>query len=86
MLEAIGFSREQVYIANIIKCRPPGNRDPHAEEAAACQPFYRQIALIQPAPDPVGRADLCTQSAPGTEEAVGRLRGRTHRFDPVTSR
>ena len=49
MLEAIGFARDQVYIANIIKCRPPGNRDPHIEETAACQPFlHRQIALLQP--------------------------------------
>ena len=82
MLEAIGFSREQVYIANIIKCRPPGNRDPHAEEAAACQPFlHRQIALIQPRLIlSVGR--ISAHNLLGTEEAVGRLRGRTHRFDP----
>ena len=82
MLEAIGFSREQVYIANIIKCRPPGNRDPHAEEAAACQPFlHRQIALIQPRLIlSVGR--ISAHNLLGTEETVGRLRGRTHRFEP----
>lgn len=82
MLEAIGFRRDQVYIANIIKCRPPGNRDPHAEEAAACQPFlHRQIALIQPRLIlSVGR--ISAHNLLGTEEAVGRLRGRTHRFDP----
>ncbi|MGI6168661.1 MAG: uracil-DNA glycosylase [Christensenellales bacterium] len=50
MLAAIGLSREQVYIANIVKCRPPGNRAPTDEEAAACLPYLRsQVALIQPA-------------------------------------
>lgn len=82
MLQAIGFAREQVYIANIIKCRPPGNRDPHIEETAACQPFlHRQIALIQPRLIlSVGR--ISAHNLLGTEEAVGRLRGRVHRFDP----
>ena len=82
MLEAIGFAREQVYIANIIKCRPPGNRDPHIEEAASCQPYlHRQIALIQPKLIlSVGR--ISAHNLLGTEEAVGRLRGRVHRFDP----
>jgi len=82
MLAAIGFARDQVYIANIIKCRPPGNRDPHVEETAACQPFlHRQIALIQPRLIlSVGR--ISAHSLLGTEESVGRLRGRTHRFEP----
>ncbi len=82
MLAAIGLQREQVYIANIIKCRPPGNRDPHTEEAAACQAFlHRQIALIQPRLIlSIGR--VSAHNLLGTEESVGRLRGRTHRFDP----
>jgi DNA polymerase len=82
MLAAIGFSREQVYIANIIKCRPPGNRDPHVEEASACQAYlYRQIGLLQPSLIlSVGR--ISAHNLLGTEESVGRLRGRTHRFDP----
>ena len=82
MLEAIGLAREQVYIANIVKCRPPGNRDPHADEAAACQPYLqRQIALLAPEVIlAVGR--VSAHNLLGTEEAVGRLRGRTHRFDP----
>ena len=82
MLEAIGLAREQVYIANIVKCRPPGNRDPHADEAAACQPYlHRQIALLAPEVIlAVGR--VSAHNLLGTEEAVGRLRGRTHRFDP----
>ena len=82
MLEAIGFARDQVYIANIIKCRPPGNRDPHIEETAACQPFlHRQITLLQPRLIlSVGR--VSAHNLLGTEESVGRLRGRVHRFDP----
>jgi len=49
LLEIIGLKREQVFIANVIKCRPPGNRDPLPEEIEACKPFLdRQIELIQP--------------------------------------
>ncbi len=49
MLQAIGLTRDQVYIANILKCRPPNNRDPQAIEVATCTPFLeQQIALIQP--------------------------------------
>ena len=49
LLESIGLKREQVFIANVIKCRPPGNRDPLPEEIEACKPFLdRQIDLIQP--------------------------------------
>jgi uracil-DNA glycosylase family 4 len=49
MLPSIGLRREDVYIANIVKCRPPGNRDPATDEAAACMPFLkRQIELINP--------------------------------------
>ncbi|MCJ7442602.1 MAG: uracil-DNA glycosylase [Thermoanaerobaculaceae bacterium] len=49
MLPSIGLRREDVYIANIVKCRPPGNRDPQPDEAAACMPFLkRQIELINP--------------------------------------
>ena len=82
MLEAIGLAREQVYIANIIKCRPPGNRDPHIEEAAACQSYlHQQIALIRPRLIlSVGR--VSAHNLLGTDESVGRLRGRVHRFDP----
>jgi uracil-DNA glycosylase len=49
LLESIGLQRAAVYITNVVKCRPPGNRDPQPEEIAACQPFLdRQIALIRP--------------------------------------
>ena len=82
MLEAIGLGRDQVYIANIIKCRPPGNRDPRIEEAAACQGYLRrQIELI--GPDlilSIGR--VSAHNLLSTDMSVGRLRGRTHRFQP----
>lgn len=49
MLAAIGLSREEVYICNVVKCRPPGNRTPMPEEAAACLPYLRcQVALVRP--------------------------------------
>ena len=49
MIEAMGLRREEVFIANVVKCRPPGNRDPKPQEAAACAPFLdRQIELIRP--------------------------------------
>lgn len=49
MLKSIGFAREQVYIANILKCRPPNNRDPQVEEVQTCTPFLnQQIVLVQP--------------------------------------
>jgi len=49
LLDAIGLSRDEVYVANVLKCRPPGNRDPLPEEIASCEPhLWRQIELIQP--------------------------------------
>jgi len=76
MLAAIGLRREQVFIANILKCRPPGNRDPQPEEAAACRAFLlRQIELVQPRVIlSLGR--ISAQNLLETDEAVGRLRGR----------
>lgn len=80
MLKAIGFERDQVYIANILKCRPPGNRDPHVEEALHCEPYLmRQIELIKPKVIlAVGR--VSAQNLLKSTDAVGRLRGRVHRF------
>ncbi len=75
MLLAIGLRREQVYIANILKCRPPGNRDPRPEEVACCQPYLtRQIQLLQPKIIlAVGR--IAAQNLLKTETPIGRLRG-----------
>ncbi|MET0091329.1 MAG: uracil-DNA glycosylase [Candidatus Thiodiazotropha sp.] len=78
MLLAMGFRREEVFIANIVKCRPPNNRDPRAEEALSCEPYLlRQIELIQPrAILAVGR--IAAQNLLKSDLAVGKLRGRMH--------
>ncbi|HVY63303.1 MAG TPA: uracil-DNA glycosylase, partial [Gammaproteobacteria bacterium] len=76
MLRAIGLPRSEVYIANILKCRPPNNRDPQPDEAAACTPYLaRQIALVNPkAILAVGR--IAAQWLLQTDAPIGRLRGR----------
>jgi DNA polymerase len=81
MLAAVGLGREQVYIANVLKCRPPNNRDPKPEEAAACAGFLqRQIALIQPKLIlVVGR--IAAQNLLDTDAPIGTLRGRVHRLE-----
>ena len=82
MLSAIGFERDQVYIANIVKCRPPGNRDPHIEEAAACRSYLlRQIELIRPVLI-LSAGRVSAHNLLGTDLSVGRLRGRVHRLEP----
>ena len=80
MLQAIGLKRGQVYIANILKCRPPNNRDPKPEEVVCCEPYLlRQIALINPGIIlAVGR--ISAQNLLQTDTPIGRLRGRVHRF------
>ena len=79
MLAAIGLGREEVYIANVVKCRPPRNRDPHAGEAAACSAYLvRQIEAISPRLlVAVGR--VAAQSLLSTTKPIGRLRGHVHR-------
>ena len=83
MLAAMGLERGQVYIANILKCRPPNNRDPKPEEADACRAYLeRQIALVQPKVLlSVGR--ISAQNLLRTQQAVGRLRGRVHTLEPA---
>ncbi len=86
MLAAIGMDRRDVYIANILKCRPPGNRDPAAEEIATCTPYLREQIALQ-APDvilAVGR--IAAQWLLQTDTAVGRLRGQVHGFDVAAAR
>jgi DNA polymerase len=82
MLLAVGLRREQVYIANILKSRPPNNRDPGAQEVASCLPFLlRQIALLRPRIIlVVGR--IAAQNLLGTDAPIGRLRGQLHHFGP----
>lgn len=80
MLLAIGLKREQVYIANIVKCRPPNNRDPLPEEAAACASYLRrQIALIQPKIIlAVGR--IAAHHLLKTDQSMGALRGQRFNY------
>jgi uracil-DNA glycosylase len=80
MLRAIGLEREQVFIANVLKCRPPHNRDPAPLEAAQCLPYLeRQIALLQPRIMlAVGR--ISAQNLLKTDVSLGRLRGQVHHF------
>jgi DNA polymerase len=81
MLAGLGLAREQVYIANILKCRPPDNRDPRPEEAAACSAFLqRQIALVQPRVVlAVGR--VAAQNLLHCDTPIGKLRGTVHRLE-----
>ena len=76
IIEAIGLSRDQVYIANVIKCRPPNNRNPEPDEVAACEPFlFRQIDVIQPAVIvPLGK--FAAQCLLKTTDPITKLRGR----------
>jgi DNA polymerase len=83
MLKAMGLAREQVYIANILKSRPPNNRDPRPEEVRECIPYlYRQIELIDP------RLILCVgriaaQTLLATDTPIGKLRGKLHHLAPM---
>src|SRR5487761_1039933 len=76
MIEAMGLRRDDVYIANVVKCRQPQNRAPEPDEIATCSPFlYRQIAVIRP------KAVVCLgaiafQSLTGTKQSISRLRGQ----------
>jgi DNA polymerase len=84
MLAAINLQRgNNVYITNVLKSRPPGNRDPEPDEVAACRPYLlAQIELIQPKLIlALGR--IAAQSLLDTDEAVGRLRGQVHQFQNV---
>jgi uracil-DNA glycosylase len=80
MLRGIGLKREQIFIANILKSRPPSNRDPRPEEARACIPYlFRQIELINPTLILcVGR--IAAQTLLQTDTPIGKLRGKLHRI------
>ncbi len=86
MLKAIGLSRgRNVYIANVLKSRPPGNRDPKPEEVAACLPYLmRQIELLKPRVMlAVGR--IAAQNLLATDTPLGRLRGKVHHFGELNT-
>jgi len=83
MLRAIGFARDQVYIANILKCRPPNNRDPKPEEVACCEGFlHRQVALVRPGIILcLGR--IAAQNLLKVEAPLKAMRGRRHAYGPA---
>jgi uracil-DNA glycosylase len=80
MLRGIGLAREQVFIANVLKCRPPNNRDPEPAEVVQCLPYLeRQIALLKPSIMlAVGR--IAAQNLLATDTPIGKLRGHVHAF------
>jgi len=83
MLSKLGLRREEVYIANIIKSRPPGNRDPEADEIAACLPFLeKQILAIRPRVI-VTLGRIATHALLGTKEPLTRLRGHWQRYRDI---
>ncbi|HEY6320266.1 MAG TPA: uracil-DNA glycosylase [Thermoanaerobaculia bacterium] len=76
IIEAIGMTRDQVYIANIVKCRPPGNRDPQPDEVAACRSYLeRQVALVRPRLL-VALGRIAAQTLLGNDLPIGRMRGQ----------
>jgi uracil-DNA glycosylase len=80
MLESVQLSRDAVYICNAVKCRPPGNRNPEADELAACAPFLaRQLGVLQPTVV-LSLGSVATQALLQTREAIGKLRGRLHPY------
>jgi uracil-DNA glycosylase len=80
IIEAIGLTRDQVYIANVIKCRPPGNRNPDPDEVETCEPFlFRQIDAIQPRVI-VALGSFAAKALLKTQDPISRLRGRVYDF------
>jgi uracil-DNA glycosylase len=80
MIEAIGLRRDEVYIANVIKCRPPENRNPEPDEVAACEPFlFRQVGAINPTVI-VALGTFAAQALLETQESISRLRGRVYKY------
>ena len=83
ILLAMNLSREEVYICNVLKCRPPGNRDPQADEISSCKPFLKQqLEFIQPELIiTLGR--FAAQELLQTTEPIGKLRGRWHAYQGI---
>jgi len=80
MLQSVGWNRDEVYITNIVKCRPPGNRNPEPDEIASCQPFLlAQLAAIQPKVI-LALGSFAAQTLLKTRESISKLRGRVHPY------
>jgi uracil-DNA glycosylase family 4 len=83
MIEAMGFARSDVYIANVVKCRPPGNRDPEPDEIEACEPFLKsQIAAIRPRVI-VALGRFAVQTLLHDATPISRLRGKWREYEGV---
>ncbi|HEX3526059.1 MAG TPA: uracil-DNA glycosylase [Thermoanaerobaculia bacterium] len=83
IIQAIDLQRDDIYIANVVKCRPPGNRDPQPDEVAACRGFLeKQIALVQPRVI-VALGKVAAQTLLGNESPIGQMRGRWYRIHGV---
>src|SRR5512142_2419030 len=83
MIAAMGLQREQVYIANVVKCRPPGNRTPERDECDTCSPvLMRQIAVIQPKVI-VALGAVAAKTLLGVNDSMINLRGRFYEFSPM---
>lgn len=83
IIESIGIEREDVYICNVLKCRPPGNRNPEPEEVESCSPFLRrQIETIQPK-IVCCMGTFAAQTVLGMKTPISRLRGKFHKIDGI---
>lgn len=83
MIKAMGFERSEVYICNVIKCRPPENRNPHHAEIDSCCPFVqRQIKAIAPKAI-VALGTFAAQTLLGSKEPISKLRGHFHKYDGI---
>lgn len=83
LLLSVGLCREDVYICNVLKCRPPQNRNPQPDEIAQCSPFLRrQVALVRPEVV-VAFGTFASRTLLNMRESLGRMRGRTHMYEGV---
>jgi uracil-DNA glycosylase family 4 len=84
MIQAMGFSRDEVYICNVVKCRPPGNRNPESDEIEACQPFLEaQLRAIRPEVI-VALGKFAAQTLLKTQTPITRLRGQWREYLGIT--
>jgi len=82
MIAAMGLTRDEVYICNVLKCRPPGNRDPSADEVLACSPYLQeQLTIIRPEAL-VALGAPAAKTVLNTTQSIGKLRGRFHDYYP----
>lgn len=82
MIAAMGLSRDQVYICNVVKCRPPENRTPLADEVLACSPYlHEQLSIIEPETI-VALGAPAAKTLLNTADSIGKLRGRFHEYFP----